>query len=1013
MNRLDRLSFFILSAAFMFGAGASGLYADDNVLLLHSFDTGYRWTDDITSGVKETLAASGHDTRLFIEYMDTQFFPASDVLPHLYSLYKSKYKNVHFSAILAADNTALEFMKSYGGELFPDVPVVFLGVNNFGPGNIAGMLHVTGVTEHPDYAGTIRLILDLQPSLRYIAVLSDSTVSGEQNYLQVRSVESDFSDRITFIYLRRLTDENLARALSYLPANTAILYLSLFRIEDGSKFTLEEGINFIKERTSAPIYTCKDALLGSGVVGGLMVSGKRQGQEAARMVIDILDGRAPEEIPVQTGSPNIYMFDYRELRKAGIPVSSLPENSTVINQPQSVYYQYRDLFWVVVAAFLLLISLIAGLVVNIYHRRRVERKLVASRAQYRVLTDHATDIIARFTFDGTCLYISPSVTTHLGFQPSEIEGTNFRDWVHPDDISALEAEAYEGGLLPQTFTTRSRVRDAHGNYLWFEATHKSVPHPESGKTAEIISVLRDVTKRREIEERLVAAKREAESSSLAKSEFLANMSHEIRTPLNAIIGFSELLAATEGALMHQDYVETIKNAGTSLLELINDILDLSKLDAGRVEIHKEPADVSRLLDTVYKMFEPKASSKGLSMSLSVGTDMPEWLEIDTARLRQVLVNLIGNAVKFTSHGSVRVRAECEWRNDRTLDLIISVSDTGIGIPEDKQEYIFQAFGQQDASIGRAYGGTGLGLAISRRLAEQMNGHITVKSTLGQGSTFSVVLQAVHPTDPVVDHQELGGKDLSVYRSTFTGQKALIVDDVESNRQILAEWLRFAGMECAEASNGLAALEAVQSERPAVIVLDLRMPVMDGVAAARRLRANPVTAHIPIMILTASVRSDEDLLVEQGFADVFLRKPVRPADFLATIAHLITGARATWKHPQQSTRESGTPPYSGGAAPERERPEKSPVPLELARIVDTELREQWKRVTRVKMFPEIEAFASRVEEVADMFGQPSLGNYARQLRAAVRQFDVERVNRLIAEFESHARALLPGEKEGSS
>ncbi len=526
---------------------------------------------------------------------------------------------------------------------------------------------------------------------------------------------------------------------------------------------------------------------------------------------------------------------------------------------------------------------------TLYHdtteRKKMEDALRASEERSRAIIETTVESYFELDLAGDVVFFNDEFCKILGYRREEMEGLNNRAYQDPEAArQSFEVfnSVYKTGNPAKFVETEFMRRDGERRQVELSI---SLIRDGDGKPTGFRVVSHDISERKKVEASLLQAKEMAEVANKAKSEFLASMSHEIRTPMNAILGMAELLSETPLSKEQQKYVQVFRDAGENLLGIINDILDLSKVEAGQINLEHVDFDLADLFDRIGEIMGIRANNKGLELNCHIAPDVPVSLVGDPTRLRQVIVNLLGNAIKFTESGEIilGVRKSPEavpGQETETVELVFTLKDTGIGIPPDKLDLVFERFTQADSSTTRKYGGTGLGLPITKRLAELMAGSIQVESEVGKGSVFTFTARFALQKEP--------RKEEEPSLADIVGCRALVIDDNATNRMIIREMLTGWGTHVTTAGSGWSGItalrEAVASNNPYdFVILDYHMPIMDGFATATAIREDPALSPMVIIMLSSGYPKEDLAKARQVGIDQFLYKPVKRRDLREAIS----------------------------------------------------------------------------------------------------------------------------------
>ncbi len=620
--------------------------------------------------------------------------------------------------------------------------------------------------------------------------------------------------------------------------------------------------------------------------------------------------------------------------------------------------------------------------------------LSASEYRFKAVFDNAGDgIIIADTETRNIISVNAATCEMFGFGSEELLGMNIEN-IHPESMHQQAIAAFEQ-MAGQTAGSIGPFPMKRKNNSIFFAELNTRTFIQSDKKV-MVGLLRDVTKQRLTEQKLEEARDSAEAANKAKSQFLANMSHEIRTPLNSVIGYSEFLEGMLTDKQQKRYLRSIKTAGQNLLTIINDILDLSKIEAGMMAITPQSIELKGIFIDIKRLFEGQIEEKGLNFELKYQEGLPNVVITDSTRLRQILINLLGNAVKYTEKGfiTMEVSKTAVDEEKNTLDLSIIIQDSGIGIPEDDLDLIFESFRQQDAQSNRKFEGAGLGLSISKKLVELLNGEIRVESVVGEGSRFEVILRGIQASSQVTEDNLPGSYDNDIQYLTGT---VLTIDDEPSSRYTLDELLKKMGLRSVTAINGKDGVNLARDIKPDLIILDMIMPESAGLNVVASLQNDPLTQHIPLIAISNSSEQFESFNNSDHNIQHVLTKPLNIAKLVETLDRRFE--RAT-----ESTQEKNNTKVSTDLI----EIDKIQL-LNLNEIIRTKYMPWFQQMKGVFKINDVKQFSSELEQLGSDFGCSQLVACSSRLMQAAKTFDISAIQHCLSDFQKLTEALLQQEQ----
>jgi two-component system cell cycle sensor histidine kinase/response regulator CckA len=870
------------------------------VLILNSYHPRYVWADAVMRGISDVFLKTAPEVELRYEYLDAKHYRPAVVFEPMRQLLLAKYKRMdfNFNVIVSTDDDALDFLALYRDEIFPGTPVVFCGANTFEPGRLRGRQGFTGIVEDYDLRGTLELVLRLHPQARHWALVSGMSTSSLMNQKRFYDLYPGYKDRVQLIDLARLNVTEMIAALQKLPEDTVVIYLSWYKMPDGTFLSVHESTSLVLRNGDRPMYSPWDYTMGYGVIGGHVLKAAQHGSDAAGIALRILDGTPVDQIPITYHSRFSYLFDWRMLQRFGISSKALPEPHEFINEPDTFYYHYKKQLWVVAGVFIYLLVTIMALIRVIFQRKAAEAdlRLDESRLEALLELNQTGDLALRGIVQmvlGKAVELTKSEMGFLVFlgdrQPIGLSctvaasgGMAFHD-LGGDTMAALGRTA----VFKELVTRRAPVLIETAGDLdllqqhCFPADHKILRHfiimpAMDASTLQVVvgvgnrrsnydgkdlrqlrllleGMLALIRSRRakEREERLEAQLRQAQKME-AIGTFAGGIAHDFNNIIGGISSCTELAMDKlhQPDLVREDLDQVLKaaNRGKSL---VRRILTFSRKKYEQIA----PTDLRQvILESLALVQSLMPENIAIVQEMA---DNPMMVMADSTQIQQVILNLCANAEQamHDKNGVLRVAASVVTIDPDEVDLHpglapglyarILVADTGEGIAAELQPRIFEPFFTTRSHLG----GTGLGLSTSHGIVTRHGGIITVNSIPGQGASFHVFLPLAPEAQPsrIPDPGECirGGSE-----------HLLLVDDDEVMRYALTRYLRRLGYSIRAFENGKRALSAFRKSGAAgfdLVVTDQRMPHMTGTALVQRIRK--VDTRIPVILFSGFLSED--------------------------------------------------------------------------------------------------------------------------------------------------------------
>nr|WP_287410560.1 ABC transporter substrate binding protein [Pseudodesulfovibrio sp.] len=862
MNKL-KWTLLILAIFWLLPGLAAAEKPKKSILYLNSYHHGYRWSDSILEGVRSVLDKSQYKIDLQIEYMDAKRYNYEDVTALFLRLYKEKFANKQFDAVMVSDNDAFTFASQYRDELFPGVPIIFSGVNDF-KANDLKQDNITGIVELFDMAKTLEVALKLHPEKKRMVVVGDSSTAGTTIKHQIEAVVPQFKDRLIVDYWIDMSMRTVLDRVSTLPKDTFLFAIPSYQVINGRFSTAQEVVESIYEYSSVPIYTCWEFLLGHGTVGGRMISGYLHGQTAAKVTLKVLSGIPADSIKVARTPMGEYLFDYNVMKRLKIQENQLPEGSRIINAPKAFYELPKELFWTIMISFALLLLILIFLIMGMLERRKVERKVKDQLAFQQTLMDTVPQLVSWKDVKGRYLGTNRAFAEFFGMESSHsanrktsrdvMRDPDYIDWA----VGADKAVIHNQHAFRKV---RRKLLDANGDPAWIEVNKVPI-NDRSGQIVGVLSTAENITKERNLEKQLLQSQKMEAIGTLA-----GGIAHDFNNILTSIINSTELAVGdiAPDTVTGKDLKRVLKAARRGG-RVVKQILAFSRPSTEGFR----STDVGAVITEVLGLME-SSMPRNIEVRSTIASSLAH-VHADPTQIHQVAMNLCTNsfhALRETG-GRIDVRLDQADLAEDDADMLglipgeyvrLVIEDNGPGIPPDILDKIFDPF----FSTKDKTEGTGLGLAVVHGIVRSHKGGLQVTPRRGGGTAFFIYLPKCE------ENQALKGPAANT--SSSVGAHILFVEDDHDQLHTTPRLLETMGCRVVALDNAEAAAAMVSNGPNSfdLVITDYDMPDVSGTQLAAQLA--DIEPNLPIILVSGR----EDAATAAAHLPNIQRVVIKPYD----------------------------------------------------------------------------------------------------------------------------------------